>query len=184
MDGPQAIPIGDRHDRVSGASDQLAAAIDRRIDGAYRLATVVLGNSMEAEDVVADAALAAWRARSTLRDPDRLDAWFARIVVNACRDRLRARRRHPVTTLGDVDRRRAADLGDFREPIHERDRILRGLESLGPDERIVVTLRFWADLQVDAIAERMGVPSGTVKSRLNRALGRLRVVLDAGDDER
>src|SRR6185436_2581794 len=79
MDGPQALRLGERRGRVTDATDDFAARIDARIDGAYRLATVILGNALDAEDAVADAALNAWRSRSKLRDADRFDAWFGRI---------------------------------------------------------------------------------------------------------
>jgi RNA polymerase sigma-70 factor (ECF subfamily) len=55
---------------------------------------------------------------------------------------------------------------------------------LDPDERIVVVLRFWLDLTVEAIAERTGTPGGTVKSRLHKALGRLRTALTIAENDR
>ena len=55
---------------------------------------------------------------------------------------------------------------------------------LDPDERIVIVLRFWRDLTVDDIAERTGTPSGTVKSRLHHALGRLRTALTIAENDR
>jgi RNA polymerase sigma-70 factor (ECF subfamily) len=60
----------------------------------------------------------------------------------------------------------------------------RAFETLEPDERIVLVLRFWLDLTVEAIAERVGIPAGTVKSRLNHATGRLRSALAAMEVER
>jgi RNA polymerase sigma-70 factor, ECF subfamily len=58
------------------------------------------------------------------------------------------------------------------------DAALRAIDVLPPDERPIVVLRFWADLPVDEIARRVGVPAGTVKSRLHRALGRMRAELE------
>ena len=103
MDGPQALRLGERPGRLTDATDDFAALIDAGVDGAYRLATVILGNALDAEDAVADAALDAWRSRTKLRDLDRFDAWFGRILVNACRDRLRSRRRHPVVPIAAVE---------------------------------------------------------------------------------
>ncbi len=65
----------------------------------------------------------------------------------------------------------------------ERDALLEGLGVLTADERIVVVLRFWADLPLEGIAERLGWPIGTVKSRLHRALGRLRADLSQDPEE-
>lgn len=180
MPAARAWPLG-----VTEGVDSFARLIEGQLDGAFRLATVILGSAIEAEDAVADAALSAWRSRSRLRQPDRFEAWFGRIVVNACRDRLRSRRRHPVGELpaGEV---RAPDGNrtDFRDAVHARDAMSRAFEVLEPDERIVIVLRFWHDLPVDAIAERVGIPAGTVKSRLHHATERLRAALAVAEGER
>ena len=91
MDGPRAISIGRDARRMSDAAHPIAARIDARIELAYRLAAVILGDALEAEDAVADAALSAWRSRSSLRDIERFDAWFDRIVVNTCLETASAR---------------------------------------------------------------------------------------------
>src|ERR1035437_6124179 len=72
------------------------AALDR----AYRYATLILGDPADGEDATHDAALRAWHRFGELRDPTRFDAWFGRILVNACRDRLRGRR-HTTLSLDD-----------------------------------------------------------------------------------
>jgi RNA polymerase sigma-70 factor (ECF subfamily) len=153
--------------------------MERQLDAAYRLAAVILGDASEAEDAVHDAAVSAWRSRELLRDEARFEAWFARIVVNVCRDRLRSRSRHRVVELpADFAERAETDgRAGVLDALAARDAIGRGFAVLEPDERIVLVLRFWRDLSVDAIAERTGVPSGTVKSRLHHALGRLRTAL-------
>ena len=164
---------------VMSRRDAFAALMERQLDAAYRLAAVILGNAGEAEDAVHDAAVAAWRSRELLREDARFEAWFTRIVVNVCRDRLRAKSRHRVVQLPEdfADAARDHDRSDVLAALASRDAINRGFAVLEPDERIVLVLRFWRDLSVDAIAERTGIPSGTVKSRLNHALGRLRTAL-------
>ena len=153
--------------------------MERQLDAAYRLAAVILGDAGEAEDAVHDAAVSAWRSRELLRDEARFEAWFTRIVVNVCRDRLRSRSRHRVVELPADFAERAETHGraDVLDALATRDAIGRSFAVLEPDERIVLVLRFWRDLSVDAIAERTGIPSGTVKSRLHHALGRLRTAL-------
>jgi RNA polymerase sigma-70 factor (ECF subfamily) len=184
-DGALAIPIG--IDRVTDEAATFAALIETQLDLSYRLATVILGSAIEAEDAVADAALAAWRSRDRLREAGRFEAWFGRILVNGCRDRLRARGRRPVVEMpaGEVGAS-AARRGepDFRDGVHARDAMSRAFETLEPDERIVLVLRFWHDLTVEAIADRVGIPAGTVKSRLSHATGRLRSALAAMETER
>ena len=189
MDGPDgalAIPFG--RGRVTDDRASFGALLDDRLDRAFRLATVILGSAIEAEDAVADAALAARRSRRTLRDPDRFEAWFGRILVNVCRDRLRARRRRPV---GEMPRSAlggpaAPGTGgaDFREGVAARDLMSRAFETLEPDERIVLVLRFWQDLPVESIADRLAIPPGTVKSRLHHATSRLRAALAAQETDR
>lgn len=160
-----------------------AAAFTRLVDGgldrAYRLAAVILQDRVEAEDATHDAALLAWHRWGELRDHARFEAWFGRILVNVCRDRLRARRRR-LDGGGAYGTPRVEP--DVAEVAERRDRIARGLERLDPDERIVIALRYGADLTVPAIAPLIGCAEGTVKSRLHRALRRLRDAL--GDMDR
>lgn len=180
----QSAPLG--RAVVTDATERFAELVDGQLDRSYRLATVILGSAMEAEDAVGDAALAAWRARGGLREPSRFAAWFGRIVVNVCRDRLRARKRRPVGEMPAIELAAVSTVlgADFRDGVHQRDALSRAFEKLEPDERIVLVLRFWHDLPVDEIADRIGIPTGTVKSRLHHATARLRVALTAAEDRR
>ncbi len=138
------------------------------LDRAYRLAGLILGDAHEAEDATQDALLRAWRSAATLREPAGFQAWFDRILVNVCRDRLRRVRRVRFIVLdGALDA--AAALDPFRSVI-DRDEALRALAVLDDEERTVVVLHYWADLTLVAVAEHLGLPLGTVKSRLHRAL--------------
>jgi RNA polymerase sigma-70 factor (ECF subfamily) len=144
------------------------------LDRGYRLAGLLLADGHEAEDAVQDALIVAWQSFDTLREADKFGAWFDRILVNGCRDRLR--RRNIVRFIPMDGEPEPASRDPFVAFI-ERDALLGGLGDLTADERIVVVLRFWADLPLEGIAERLGWPLGTVKSRLHRALGRLRTTL-------
>ena len=170
--------------RTVGAFEALS---DRCLDDSYRLAAVVLRDPVEAEDVVHDAALLAWRRFDSLRDPTRFEAWFGRIVLNLCRDRLRARGRQRIrdAELGaQMELSRHDDFG----PVAQRDALGAAFPRLDPDLQLVVALRFYRDLQLEAISELLGIPLGTVKSRLHTGLKRLRAELDRtgwrGEDER
>jgi RNA polymerase sigma-70 factor (ECF subfamily) len=157
-------------------TDEAFAALTRRhVDAAFRLAWAILGETGDAEDAVQDAFAMAWRKRDGLRDPARFDAWFGRILVNTCRERLRSRARSRVRTV-DV----LPDLeGEAGAPdVGLRAAVGGALAGLDADHRIVVVLRYWADLTVDEIAERVGVPAGTVKSRLHYALRTLQPWLE------
>ena len=159
-----------------------ARLVDRpALDRAYRYATLVLGSRSDAEDATHDAALTAWRRFGDLRDRDRFDAWFGKILVNSCRDQLRARRRTPLS----LDEEPSSEPGrgirnprvtaDETNAIAVRDSLAGALRSLSPEHREVVVLRFYLDLTVDEIAARTGTRPGTVKSRLHHALRRLRM---------
>jgi len=161
-------------DNPEEAFRQLSA---RHVQSAYRLAWAILGDDCDAEDATQDAFTSAWRQRSTLRDPDRFDAWFGRILVNSCRDRLRKRTRNRSLNLRAVGAE--DEQPDHAPSMLERDELYRAVADLDPDQRIVVMLRYWMDLTVDDIADRLDVPAGTVKSRLHRSMTRLRAALEA-----
>lgn len=146
------------------------------LDRAYRLAGLLLGDRIEAEDAAQDALLRAWRAAHSLRDPAGFQAWFDRILVNICRDRLRRRRRISFISLDPIPPSPVAD--PFRELL-DRDEAVRAMAVLTGDQRVVVVLHYWADLPLAAVAERVGWPLGTVKSRLHQALRRLQKQLEA-----
>jgi RNA polymerase sigma-70 factor, ECF subfamily len=175
VEGAMRADAGRRALVGGGKVDAFAELTERQLDQAYRLAWAILGNDQEAQDATQDALTRAWRERRTLRDPDKLDAWFSRILVNRCRDLLRSRARSRVQPL---DLARLPWVPDATDAAASRDELGRALESLNPDQRIVVVLRFWADLTVDAIAERLAVPAGTVKSRLHNSLQTLRASLE------
>ena len=161
-------------DARRAAFDALLAA---ELDGAYRLAGVILGDQWQAEDVTHDAVVQAWLRFGSLRDRDRFAAWFGRILVNLCRDRLRERVRRPIAVGAPADR----PTDDRTAAVDDRLVLDRAFAELSPDHRVALVLRFYADLPVDAIAELVGVPAGTVKSRIHVAVSRMRDAL--GDDE-
>jgi RNA polymerase sigma-70 factor, ECF subfamily len=154
--------------------------VEGRYERAYHLAWLILRNRPDAEDAVHDAYLAAWRARRFLRNADRIDAWFDRIVVNACRDRLRHRRRHPTEEMmSDVPGQSASASAS----VDDRLAMEAAFSGLSAEHRIVLVLRFYADQTLDQIASVLRVPHGTVKSRIHYALKSLRIVLEESDPE-
>jgi RNA polymerase sigma-70 factor (ECF subfamily) len=164
--------------RGEAPADEFASLTRGDVDRAYRLAWAILGNDEDAQDATQDALTAAWQQRRSLRDQDRLEAWLSRIVINKCRDRLRSRARGRAR-VRSIELVALPSVADGSHAAADRDQLGRALEALNPDQRIVVLLRFWADLTVDAIADRLGVPPGTVKSRLHNSLDALRSTLEA-----
>ena len=162
---------------VSERRADMASLVLARIGDAYRLARAILLDDGEAEDAVQEASLAAWRRQGSLRDPARFDVWFERIVVNQCRDQLRRRKRSVQLAPPPVGFEAVA------APIEtgtdaELDLAISALDA---DHRIVVVMRYWQDRSVEDIAARLGIPPGTVKSRLHIALKRMRTSLEARD---
>jgi RNA polymerase sigma-70 factor, ECF subfamily len=173
-----ALRVRSLDERRSSRADAFEWLTETHLDRAYRLAWAILGNDAEAQDATQDAFAAAWRMRGSLRDVDKADAWLSRIVVNRCRDRLRQRSRSRTHSIDD---RRGLGIGsapDGSAETSSRDELDRVLAGLDPDHRIVVVLRFWADLTVEEIAVRVGVPCGTVKSRLHYAIRAMRTALE------
>jgi len=145
------------------------------------LAGLILGSFNDAEDLTHDAFVRAWNNIDSLRDPAQFQPWFDRILVNLCRDRQRRSRIVRIVPVDDAAGRPTADPYDELIGHHE---LLSALDSLEVDLRAVVVLRYWADLAVDDVAARLGLPPGTVKSRLHRAVNRMRAAIaDAGEIE-
>lgn len=165
-----------RGDAPRTAAFQLLA--DAHLDASYRLARAILGEPAEAEDATHDAFVTAWQKWPTLREPALFEHWFRKILVNTCRNRLRSASRWHLQDISDELTLAAVDDDAARD---ERDAIGRALARLAPDDRIILALRYDRDLPVDTIAGTLGIPSGTVKSRLHNALRRLHAALDAAD---
>lgn len=167
--------------REAGTDRARASAFVRLADGeldrAYRLARIILGDGGDAEDAVHDAALKAWEHFGELRERERFDAWFGRILVNSCRAHLRRRRVPRIAVDGSPGR----SSPDPAEVVVGLDALERAIFALGPEHRTIVGLRFVSDLSVEQIAQRTGERVGTVKSRLHYALRELRAAYEAGE---
>jgi len=147
-----------------------AAALEAELAMAYRLSGYILADSAEAQDAVQEASVRAWRGWPRLREPERFHAWFSQILVNVCRTKLRQRSRRRTVNVDDVD----LETGDPFKAALARDAIGRALSSLSQELRMVVVLRYWGELSLAEIADRLGIPIGTVKSRHHAALKVLR----------
>jgi RNA polymerase sigma-70 factor (ECF subfamily) len=146
------------------------ALVRLKVDAVHRTAQAILGNAHEADDVVQDAFVAAWRQLPRLRDVDRFDAWLGRIVLNASRMALRRRAR--IREIAVVDGQRSPSASGSIDPASTTIESLafdRAFERLSVDDRYVLVRHHLDDVPVETIARQLGVPLGTVKSRLHRA---------------
>ena len=145
-------------------------ALEAELSMAYRLAGYLMADSAEAQDVVQEASVRAWRAWKDLRERDRFHAWFSQILVNVCRTRLRKLSKRRTLDVDDMN----IEGGDpFRASL-ARDAVGRALSVLSNELRMVVVLRYWGELSLAEIADRLKIPIGTVKSRHHAALKALR----------
>lgn len=130
-----------------------------------------------AEDATQQALLSIWQNLPQLRDPARFDAWSYRLLVRACYAEGRQRQRW-ATNLRVL----AADephASDAIRSIDDRDQLERGFSQLSIDHRTVVVLHHYLELPLERVAEILGVPTGTVYSRLHYAMRGLRAAIDA-----
>jgi RNA polymerase sigma-70 factor (ECF subfamily) len=158
----------------SGQAAAFRRLADQHLDAAYRLARAILRDPTDAQDATHDAFVQAWRKWSALRDQSKFDQWFDRILVNTCRNRLTRNRRFQMKDISAELEVAAAD--EFRVS-DDRDAIGRAVSTLSSDQQVLIALRYFRDLPIDQIAIRLGVPAGTVQSRLHYALKKLQAVI-------
>ncbi|MGZ5299662.1 MAG: RNA polymerase sigma factor [Actinomycetota bacterium] len=152
---------------------------------AYRVAWLVARQAGEAEDAVQEAFVKAYYALPKFRPGAPFRPWLLRIVANEARNRVRSSRRRE----GLVLRAAAADPGDEAPSPEaaalEREdarTLTRAMERLRESDRLVIAYRYLFELSETEMADALGVRSGTVKSRLSRALGRLRAELETSGE--
>ena len=161
-----------------GRTDAFESLVRHHGPEMYRLAAAIVGPD-DARDVAQEAFVAAWRDLPNLRQPDRFEVWLRRIVINRSRNALRSRGRRPTQRLeGMTVAETASPHPDFRDAVHARDALDAAFDGLSADHRAAVVLHYGAELSTRETAEAMGVAVGTAKSRLNTALGRMRVAME------
>lgn len=167
----------------AGAGDRSAfrTLVERTQVVAYRVALRMLGSPAEAEDALQEAYLQIWNARTRLRDPDAVRGWMFAIVRNVASKRARARQRRrkrepqSVGATGDMDRLAsylAAESPGPEDVVAEaqlRATVMGLVDTLGEKHRVVLLLRVVDGMGYDEIAQSLGLPVGTVESRLHRA---------------
>ena len=152
----------------------LAESIGGRLHGVARR---ILRDVDLADDATQQALLAIWRDLPGLRDPSLFEAWSYRLLVRACyAEGRRTRRWAPNLRFLPMD---GTDAGEELAAVVVRDQLERAFRRLSIDHRTVVVLHHYLDLPLDEVAETLGVPVGTVRSRLYHAMRGLRAALDA-----
>ena len=163
------------------AFDILVARWEDRIRGAaYRF----LGSDEEARDVAQEAFLRAYQAIGTFKKEARFSSWLYQIATNLCRDRLRRRKTRATVSLEALEEAGSV-MVETRPGAHERllerdlaRAVRRAVDALPEEQREVVILKEYQDLTFLEIAQALDVPVSTVKTRLYRGLGQLRLRLE------
>ncbi|HEX6867346.1 MAG TPA: sigma-70 family RNA polymerase sigma factor [Candidatus Limnocylindrales bacterium] len=170
MDQDGLVERARRGDKSAFA--ELVRASGARLDATARL---ILRDPDLAQDAVQETLIRAWRSLPGLRDPGVFDHWLHSLVAHACIDIARKRRRRVIEVeLSPVLEPARAD---GTAQVVDRDLLERVLARLEPEARAVVVLHFYLDLPLPRVAEMLGIPTGTAKSRLHRSLGILRSLL-------
>jgi RNA polymerase sigma-70 factor (ECF subfamily) len=166
---------------MAGDHDAFSELARVSIDRLYVVARLILREDTKAEDATQEALLAAWRRLSGLRDPDRFEAWLHRLLVNACyREARRGRRRGSIEVHVDpLTVPEAPGATDAGFDLADRDQLERGFRRLDVDQRTVLVMHYYLGFSLDDAAEVLGVPPGTVRSRLHRAINAMRAALEA-----
>ena len=148
-----------------------------RSDRLFGLAQRILRDVDRAEDALQDALVIAWRDLRGLRDPDRFDAWLQRLLIHVCiAQATQERRRVANLRVLPVDGPTAAD---ELLAVADRDLLERGFRRLPPDQRAILVLHHYLGFAPAEIAETLGIPAGTARSRLHHAHRAMRAALEA-----
>jgi RNA polymerase sigma-70 factor (ECF subfamily) len=162
---------GTVRDALAGDASAFDALLAPHLGPAFRMASVMLNDRAEAEDVVQEAALKAWSRLSQFRgDRKSFGPWFLSVVASECR---MARRRPWWSVIRMADAPPTAGRATEDLAVGRLD-LWRAIESLDADDRLALFTYYYLDLPLEAAAKVMGVPLGTAKSRIYRAARRLR----------
>lgn len=160
-----------------GDEDAFAALTSATGDRCMAIAYRILRDVDLAEDAVQTAFVSAWRELRALRDPERFEAWLHRLLVNACYAEVRRRRRRSTNLFALAPD--GAFAADEIVSVNNRDQLERGFRRLPPEQRAVLVFHHYLGLSLPEVADRLGIPVGTAKSRLHYASAALRAALEA-----
>ena len=161
-----------------GDRDAFAVLVRLHGDRLFGIARRILRDVDLADDAVQQAFVVAWTELPTLRDPERFEAWATRILVRLCFTLARPTRSTRLH-VGSLDNAAEHSAGDATEAIARRDQLERGFRRLPPEQRAVLVLRHYLGLEPTEIAGVLGIPAGTVRSRLHHAHREMRAALEA-----
>jgi RNA polymerase sigma-70 factor (ECF subfamily) len=161
-----------------GDRDAFATLVHGVSDRLYAIAFRMLRDTGLAEDALQNALVAAWRQLPQLRDPERFEAWMHRVLVNSCYIEARRTRRWTVN-VRVLPERDEPSTPDSSRLAADRDELERAFRKLPIDQRSVFVLHHYVGLPLVEVAETLGIPAGTARSRLHYATRALRSAVEA-----
>ena len=177
-DIPQGRMDRDLVERARSGDQQAFADLVHQVsDTLFGVARRILRDPGLAEDVLQNALVTIWRKLPNLRDADRFDGWAFRILVYACYAAA-PRNRQWASTVRVLPMERADSTDDFQS-INDRDELERAFRGLPLDQRAVFILHHHVGLPLVAVAETLGIPEGTARSRLHYATRAMRAAFEA-----
>jgi RNA polymerase sigma-70 factor (ECF subfamily) len=171
-------------DQARQGDEEAFGALVREVgDRCIFIAHRILRDANLAEDAVQAALVQVWRELPALRDLDRFEAWLHRILVNACYAEAK-RGRYLASTVVLLENDEPGRVDEFSLDralltVHDRDELDRGFRRLPPDQRAVLVFHDALGLTVPEVADQLGIPLGTAKSRLSYATAAIRAALEA-----
>lgn len=162
----------------SGDMDGFRRLYELTARGVYSYALSILRHPQDAEEVMQDTYLTAWRQAGQYESEGKPMAWLLTIAKNLCYMRLRRQKDHPYISYEELEEEEPGELCSQIELAPEKQMLLDALESLEEEERKIILLHDAGDMKHREIAEYLGCPLSTVLSRYRRALKRLQKIVD------
>lgn len=162
---------------LNGDTAAWGEIVRRYKDAVFGIAIGILGNPADAEDAAHDAFIRAYEGLHTFHLDKKFSTWIFAVTANVCKNKLR--RERLFAPLKHFSRLTKGNDPAQQLVQHERIRIMRdAIDQLKPAYRMPLVLRYYADLDYKEIAEVLGLPEGTVKTRLHRAKAELKHILE------
>ena len=163
---------------LAGDVDAFASLVAAHRERTFRAAYLIVRDAGLAEDLTQDAFLRAYRALHRFRRGEPFGAWVARIAINLALNETRSRRRRErwLSLVPGINRASSTVEREVEE-AEQRSSIQRALAELAERDRLVIYLRYYLEFSEQEMATALGVPAGTVKSRLHRGTARLRTLI-------
>lgn len=159
--------------------------IQQRMEILYRIAYSYFRDKDKTCDAVQDTILIAYRSYSKLRDKSKFNSWITTILVNRCREMLRKSKwnntqEYDEKILDNITFK--ANIKSDYSKVEDKLFVLQFLEALNAKYREVITLKYLGDYTIEEISGILDIPQGTVKSRLNTGIKKLRTLMEVKDD--